>query len=139
MLLLDNQRIEQQHIGYVHNVPIRKEQIVTSVNDINQISDFVESVRLDQNPEDGPAVQQLRLNAMEQAQTHADKTIIEAEKFQVTVQEPGRISHGVDFNATGDCGNILNIGSGVSDDDFFHLTCHIEPNLHSQNRERRIC
>ena len=24
---------------------------------------------------------------------------------------------------------ILNIGSGVSDDDFFHLTCHIEPSL----------
>ena len=25
--------------------------------------------------------------------------------------------------------NIMNIGSGVSDDDFFHLTCHIEPSL----------
>ena len=25
--------------------------------------------------------------------------------------------------------NLLNIGSGVSNDDFFHLTCHIEPNL----------
>ena len=24
---------------------------------------------------------------------------------------------------------MLNIGSGVSDDDFFHLTCHIEPSL----------
>ena len=23
----------------------------------------------------------------------------------------------------------MNIGSGVSDDDFFHLTCHIEPSL----------
>ena len=25
--------------------------------------------------------------------------------------------------------NLLDIGSGVSDDDFFHLTCHIEPCL----------
>ena len=25
--------------------------------------------------------------------------------------------------------NIPNIGSGVSDDDFFHLTCHIDPSL----------
>ena len=25
--------------------------------------------------------------------------------------------------------NIMDIGSGVSDDDFFHLTCHIEPSL----------
>ena len=25
--------------------------------------------------------------------------------------------------------NLLDIGSGVSDDDFFHLTCHIEPGL----------
>ena len=25
--------------------------------------------------------------------------------------------------------NIPNIGAGVSDDDFFHLTCHIDPNL----------
>ena len=24
---------------------------------------------------------------------------------------------------------MMNIGSGVSDDDFFHLTCHIDPNL----------
>ena len=24
---------------------------------------------------------------------------------------------------------IPDIGSGVSDDDFFHLTCHLEPNL----------
>ena len=24
---------------------------------------------------------------------------------------------------------IVDIGSGVSDDDFFHLTCHIEPSL----------
>ena len=24
---------------------------------------------------------------------------------------------------------MLDIGSGVSDDDFFHLTCHIEPSL----------
>ena len=25
--------------------------------------------------------------------------------------------------------SIPDLGSGVSDDDFFHLTCHIEPNL----------
>ena len=45
---------------------------------------------------------------------------------------PGRINcsdleenHRVDSDKM----NLLNIGSGVSDDDFFHLTCHIEPNL----------
>ena len=33
------------------------------------------------------------------------------------------------LDGTREAMNMLNIGSGVSDDDFFHLTCHIKPNL----------
>ena len=98
-------------------------------NDINEISTFVEAVRLDQHPDDGQ-IQQLRANETEQAQLHAERSIIEAEKFRATIQEPGRMITN-DFNVNGECVNlnIMNIGSGVSDDDFFHLTCHIEPSL----------
>ena len=66
---------------------------------------------------------------MEQAQMRAEKTIVDAENFRAAIQEPGRNMQMLDYNVNGDCTNILNIGSGVSDDDFFHLTCHIDPNL----------
>ena len=54
--------------------------------------------------------------SFEEAQQRAGKAIIEAEKFTANVEDPGMP-------------NLLNIGGGVSDDDFFHLTCHIDPNL----------
>ena len=58
----------------------------------------------------------------EQASQKNERTIVEAEKFKamiVQLQEQGKT----------DLVNFPNIGSGVSDDDFFHLTCHIEPSL----------
>ena len=33
------------------------------------------------------------------------------------------------IHTSGNNSTLLDIGKGVSDDDFFHLTCHIEPNL----------
>ena len=55
---------------------------------------------------------------LEDARNKAENTLIEAEILKGTVEPPGKTFE-----------QILNIGSGVSDDDFFHLTCHIEPNL----------
>ena len=67
---------------------------------------------------------------LEQIQSRADKTVLDAERFKAAIQEPGmsnQILNGL--NGPGDCGQFLNIGAGVSDDDFFHLTCHIDPSL----------
>ena len=66
---------------------------------------------------------------------------MEAEKFRASIAEPDAGRNFVVGNAAM-CNEeeqilnlkpsgitIPNIGAGVSDDDFFHLTCHIDPNL----------
>ena len=72
------------------------------------------------------------------AQSHAERSILEAEKFKATIADPGtslnfcQIMHEQQNNmqsVVNPGSEIPNIGSGVSDDDFFHLTCHIDPNL----------
>ena len=93
---------------------------------------------------------------LEQAQKKAQKAVLEAEKFRVQVEQPGAVnsvdnlgnvvsnqlrdslitdqalnSKEADLvqNLQPSSMQMLDIGSGVSDDDFFHLTCHIEPSL----------
>ena len=88
-------------------------------------------------------------NGFEEAQSRAKKAVLKAERFKATVANPG-MDMGkfdnlqVDYQQSGFGGprpvqqpthgaedqlgkniQILDIGSGVSDDDFFHLTCHI--------------
>ena len=98
-----------------------------SQTEFNQISNCVETVRAESHPDDlqqqtQQQTKDRRLTAnkdkeeLEQACIRADRAVLEAEKFQVQIEQPGM-------------NTIFNIGSGVSDDDFFHLTCHIEPNL----------
>ena len=83
----------------------------------------------------------------------AERTVIEAEKFRANIAAPDQgmellqLLHGnqPDRNLNDQIhmghqpqientqnlipNNIPNIGVGVSDDDFFHLTCHIDPTL----------
>ena len=79
---------------------------------------------------------------LEQAQARVDRAIVEAEKFRATIADPGNNSQFLEVNQyNNDCvgqipvnatvatAAIPNIGAGVSDDDFFHLTCHIDPSL----------
>ena len=49
------------------------------------------------------------------------------------------IPHGVQSIQNRSMHSIPNIGSGVSDDDFFHLTCHIAPSIIHKIRKRGIC
>ena len=87
----------------------------------------------------------------EDARLQMDNAVNEAEKFRASVaaSNPGMEQH---FDSNIGCktgeqhswvehfsqtqqiamsmpSNIPNIGVGVSDDDFFHLTCHIDPSL----------
>ena len=97
-------------------------QVANDLTGINaDISQFVDNLWIEQHPEDADTVNKRRSDVaaveLQEAQQRAGKAIIEAEKFRARVEPPP--------------GNfdILEIGNGVSDDDFFHLTCHIEPNL----------
>ena len=88
----------------------------------NTVDNIVEGVRARDHPGDKTTHEKRKSNPvpeLEMARNKTEKAIIEAEKFRASVEPPGN-----DLNH-----HILNIGSGVSDDDFFHLTCHIEPSL----------
>ena len=99
----------------------------------NIVSDFVDSVRLEQRSEElqekewrkSSSVEEIP--GLEEARSHGDKAVIEAEKFcaEVAAPNPGTDQIPYDSNIN----TIPNIGVGVSDDDFFHLTCHIDPTL----------
>ena len=68
---------------------------------------------------------------LEEARNRTERAILEAEKFRANVDnpDPGIITFVNNKEMAQDTENILNIGAGVSDDDFFHLTCHIDPTL----------
>ena len=104
-----------------------------------------------------PRVESTLAANLAQAQMKADAAVIDAERFKASIQQPGRLFENGMVNGNVDCVefnldnrdqlnqnqrvtvvagppmqktfNMLDIGKGVSDDDFFHLTCHIEPNL----------
>ena len=55
---------------------------------------------------------------LEEAKRRAERVILEAEKYKEVIEEPGEF-----------LGNKTPIGMGLTDDDFFHLTCHVDSNL----------
>ena len=61
-----------------------------------------------------------------EAKKRADVALLEAEKFKATMVEPnaGKICQSYGLNIA-----PQNVGAGLSDDDFLHLTCHVEPTL----------
>ena len=128
------------------------------VDNEDLIANFVESVRLERHPTENAGGggntnntnNPIELEQQEQqqqeerrfdsnvtnglidAQRKADKAIIDAEKFRATIEPPGIYTAGDFQNRLGESRNefsLMNIGSAVSDDDFFHLTCHIDPSL----------
>ena len=52
------------------------------------------------------------------AQEKMDHALLEAEKYKAAIVAPGESDNRDD-----------NMSQEISDDDFFHLTCHINPNL----------
>ena len=132
---------------------------VAFVNDntIDKITQFVEAVRMEQT--DGQEVDEVRstrpqnddaanMRAYEEAKKKAEKAILEAEKFKAAISKPpgntNLVSMG-DMNfekfhtqepetQSGHRRAPVNyqtpvIGTGLSDDDFFHLTCHVSTGL----------
>ena len=94
---------------------------------IEKISDFVQSIRAETSREDTtrrpiglrPGVDEPE--GLEQARIKAKDTIAQAERFKAKVNDPkGEMVDGASENF-----NNLS----VSDDDFFHLSCHMETAL----------
>ena len=96
----------------------------------NEIEHFVETVRIENHLEDEPTRRKSDDAAVElqQAQQRAEKAVLEAEKFRAAVETPGNY-HGNGVIEGNGSFEMLDIGSGISGDDFFHLICHIEPSL----------
>ena len=110
---------------------------------MNKISNFVESVRIDNERRERPGPANGKAGTAEgknndkvqtdsstkdkikQAKDRADQIILEAEQYKAMVDQP-----------TGNTENIqslnVNQGPGISDDEFFHLTCHIDMNIRSK-------
>ena len=102
---------------------------------------------MEQHPRDQEQCDQRRSYTvgaeLEQARLRAEKSIVDAEGFKARIENPTGMNvlnsmNTVDVNVldTSQVNEGLNeqfkiiyIGSGVSDDYFFHLTCHIDPNL----------
>ena len=98
---------------------------------IDKVSQFVESIRVSSRDreEAGPSGEQdngaqdrEHDQEYEDAKKRAERAIIEAEKYKAVISEPpgeqGELN-----------GSNFQVGTGLTDDDFFHLTCHIDPGL----------
>ena len=99
---------------------------------MNRIANFIETIRMsddnEQNKEETLQKDQQLEDAVgyNEAKKRADAALLEAEKFKVTIVEPnaGKICQSYGLSVA-----PQNVGAGLSDDDFFHLTCHIDPTL----------
>ena len=108
---------------------------------ITRISDFVGQIRLKQreaestrSPDDnnrGHLKSSVKAPGYDEAHKRMENALIESEKFRAEVETPP----GTNFINTSP--PLLNveveprcvIGNGLTDDDFFHLTCHIDTSL----------
>ena len=86
---------------------------------------------MQQHPEDQKRKSDTVGVELEQARARAEKAIVDAERFRAAVENPtGMVNRPKETEiAFNDQFKMLDIGSGVSDDEFFHLTCHIDPTL----------
>ena len=117
---------------------------------ISKISNFVDQMRLDfedaehkehEDDHDHQETQMTRIKSsviapgLDEAQRQMEQAIVETEKFKASVEKPpsdpnycfpdNTMSQDLSKNTVRQV-----IGStGITDDDFFHLTCHIDPSL----------
>ena len=119
-------------------------------NIADKISNFVESVRLETTPNN---VQEETVPGLQQASRRVEQMIVKAEKFKAAIAEPPGMNWGQGYAiaahndsvvlAPGAQGNLnfqagdqqlklnetIDRNRGNSDDDFFHLVCHIDSAL----------
>ena len=95
-----------------------------------------EPVRVEAGSPEVPCIQStVNAPGYEEAHRRMENVVVEAEKFKVAVKRPPgmntspfMVSSQINVNPDAHC----LIGDGVTDDDFFHLTCHVSANLKEQ-------
>ena len=118
--------VHAMETGQVNNMV----QMVQSPPQLNNIDDFVESIR--KQHEETQVVSEVSVPGLDDARARTEHAVIEAEKFKATIADPpGKqfIANCVDSIALPVNRTIQDVGNGMSDDDFFHLTCFIEPSM----------
>ena len=136
--------------GTIYNEP-NMNQIVSDFVDTMPLEHRQEemSASLQEKERRRASMEQTEETPFDRAREKSTKSVVEAEKFKAMIGQPNAGRH-LDFLQTindhsserqlvQQCNefqtdshrpiSIPDLGSGVSDDDFFHLTCHIEPNL----------
>ena len=109
-------------------------------NSGDKISDFVEAIRMEQELEDigRRKTSKIVVPGQEQARECTERTIIEAEKYKAAIETPpGMLNHFNPLDHASLEGPVVailqqggvNTSVGLSDDDFFHLICHVDSNL----------
>ena len=123
-------------IQTTQTTPVRKEALPEQVSNeiIRKISDFVESIRMNDRAEAGTSQntpdadeQDVRVDYLA-AKERSEQAILDAEKYKAVLADPPGETHnfGCDQSTLKE---IRNIGTGISDDDFFHLTCHVDSGM----------
>ena len=111
----------------------------------NVIANFVDTLRIEheqKNKDDGSREKMVQRPIQQadeewtQARDRTDQRILDAERFRATVANPtqgnGDILPPFVQNNNLPIAAPLAMGEGLSDDDFFHLSCHIDDNLRSK-------
>ena len=101
---------------------------------IGKISEFLESIQKEQGkgeeftePRSNQIRSEIHIPQIDSVKERAEHSVVEAEKFRASIEPPkkGRCYEQED--------SLYNLPSGTSaqltDDDFFHLTCHIDEHL----------
>ena len=103
-------------------------------NIYSDICDIVDKAREEDDDRRRVVSSDIEIPGHQEAKDRMERSIIEAEKFKATVEKPpGRFSDtDTDFQSSLDKLARKQIGTGLTDDDFFHLTCHIDPQLQSK-------
>ena len=104
---------------------------------MEKISDFVENLRMEADEQlpstSGYRASEVTVPGKLDAKKKADRTILEAERFKATINTPPGKMTCSEYNSNND-----EVDSSMrdnterrskSDDDFFHLTCHVDPTL----------
>ena len=92
---------------------------------IDRISQFVESIRMEREPAPGPSGERPKVRSeihvpeVDSMKERAKNSTLTSEKFKATIEPPKR-------RMSGDSYIFNNEPSVLTDDDFFHLTCHID-------------
>ena len=102
---------------------------------VNQISNFIEGIRVQEATNNSPVnvprpgtsgdgSRNVRREEVEDARSHAAQMIVDAENYEAAMINPT----GMDIS-NGNSQSVRQVAIMDTDDEFFHLTCHVDPAL----------